>query len=80
MYNYAAAHSSTVAAATGTPARAATDYAAVSAWALDAVNWCYAQQIMTGDQSTKKLNPQNTATRAEICKMSVLLYAALSAE
>lgn len=58
----------------------APDAAEVSTWAADAMGWCAANKIITGVGATGVLNPAGTATRAEICKISVLALDAISAQ
>ncbi len=47
------------------------DAGSVQYFALDAMAWCNAKGIITGDKATNpaRLNPQNTATRAQAAKM-----------
>lgn len=44
-----------------------TDYRSVSRYATNAVSWCVNKGIING--SNGKINPQNTATRAEVATM-----------
>lgn len=47
----------------------------VSSWAIEGMDWCIAQGIITGDTSTEpvRLNPLQPATRAHLAKMLTVL-------
>ncbi|AKT48554.2 hypothetical protein ADJ70_05685 [Olsenella sp. oral taxon 807] len=49
----------------------APDAGDVSGWASGHVAWCYAHQVLTGHADTGLLEPQGTATRAQMAKMAV---------
>ena len=49
----------------------APDAGDVSGWASEHVAWCYAHQVLTGHADTGLLEPQGTATRAQMAKMAV---------
>ena len=51
--------------ADGAAARGFTDYASVSSWAADAVNWAVEAGLLSG-KSGNRLDPAGTATRAEL--------------
>lgn len=59
-------------AATSQSYKDAPDADSVSPWAVKGIAWCYDNKVMTGNKTTKELNPQNQATRAETAKMSVV--------
>lgn len=45
------------------------DYASISAWAQDAISACLNADVFVGLYDGENLQPQKTATRAEICKL-----------
>jgi len=49
----------------------APDAGKVAEWAVEGIDWCYTNGVMTGNKETKALNPGDTATRAETAKMTV---------
>ena len=49
----------------------APDAGDVSGWASGHVAWCYAHRVLTGHADTGLLEPQGTATRAQMAKMAV---------
>ena len=51
--------------ADGAAARGFADYASVSSWAADAVNWAVEAGLLSG-KSGNRLDPAGTATRAEL--------------
>ena len=55
----------------------APDAGDVSGWASGHVAWCYAHQVLTGHADTGLLEPQGTATRAQMAKMAVLTIKAM---
>ena len=55
----------------------APDAGDVSGWASEHVAWCYAHQVLTGHADTGLLEPQGTATRAQMAKMAVLTIKAM---
>lgn len=54
----------------GRGGKAFRDYASVSSWAKEAVDWAVAHGILNGD-AQKRLNPRGTATRAEMAQIFV---------
>lgn len=56
----------------------AEDAASVSDWAREAVCWCVENGVMTGKGGVR-LDPQGTATRAEMCKMAYMAFDSIAA-
>ena len=55
----------------------APDAGDVSGWASGHVAWCYAHRVLEGHADTGLLEPQGTATRAQMAKMAVLTIKAM---
>ncbi len=51
----------------------APDAHEVAEWASDAVAWCFAHGVMTGNAGTGIVNPLGLTTRAEMAKMIVVI-------
>ena len=76
LYRFAKLYGADASGNTATSYAAAPDAGLVESWASEAMGWCYAHKVMTGDAATGCLNPGNGATRAHMAKMiSVVLEA-----
>ena len=79
LYRYAAFQKADLSGAETASYANAPDKAKVSSWATEAVGWCFAHGVMTGNSQTKELNPQGTAQRAAMAKMAVVTVDQISA-
>ena len=75
LYNYAVAQGYDTTQG-GMAAREYPDYNAVSSWATEAVTWAVNTGLLTGT-SNGTLNPQGTASRAELATLLVRFTASM---
>lgn len=72
LYRYATSAGADKSGASADSYATAPDKGKVSAWATEAVGWCFAHGVMTGNKQTGELMPQGTAQRAAMAKMAVV--------
>lgn len=77
MYRYATLCGADASGNTAASYAAAPDASSVATWASEAMGWCYAHKVMTGDASTGNLNPGDGATRAHMAKMVAVVVQSL---
>lgn len=69
LYKYTESRGITMGTVTASDAfKGMSDYGTISSWALNAMNWGYSAHLIQGSDSGR-INPQNTATRAEVATM-----------
>lgn len=76
LANYASKMGLVDTSVSGDPLAEFSDGGSVSTWARDAVTWAIDEGIISGDlsQGTPCVNPQGTASRAELAKMITVLH------
>lgn len=72
IHRYAKIRNADLSGATAASFAAAPDASQVAGWATEAMGWCYSHGVLTGDSATKRLMPNEKASRAQMAKMSVV--------